>query len=117
MGRSITGALRAIKVVRREHFDHERTYEREFAGLKHFEPISRTHEGLVDILQVGRNDTAGYFYCVMEIADASGEGEYVPLTLEEVIRARKGIPVAECARIGAAVADALSFLHGKGLIH
>ncbi|HEY5913066.1 MAG TPA: protein kinase [Verrucomicrobiae bacterium] len=63
------GAYRAVKIVHRVNFDHERPFEREFAGIKAFEPVSRSHEGLVDLLQVGRDDTAGYFYYVMELAD------------------------------------------------
>ncbi len=118
MARSITGALRAVKVVWRERFDHDRTYEREFIGLKNFEPISRGHPGVVDILQVGRNDAEGYFYCVMELADdAVAPHGYTPLTLAEHIRARRRLAPLECARIGAQVAEALSYLHGKGLIH
>src|SRR4051812_15433247 len=101
MARSITGTLRAVKVVRRERFDHDRTYEREFGGMKNFEPISRAHPGLVDVLQVGRNDSAGYFYCVMELADNAGSAEnYRPLTLAEQIQAKGKLSISECARIG-----------------
>jgi serine/threonine protein kinase len=118
MAASITGALRAVKVVRREHFDHDRTYEREFGGLKSFEPISRQHEGLVDILQIGRNDSAGYFYCVMELADNAGTADdYLSFTLAELIRTGGRMEIAECARTGASVAEALEFLHGRGLVH
>ena len=66
------GAYRAVKVVYRRSFEHERPYQREFAGIQRFEPISRSHQGLMDILQVGRNDAAGYFYYVMELADDVG---------------------------------------------
>ena len=59
------GQWRAVKLVYRGAFDHERPYERAFEGLKQFEPVSRSHPGLVDILQVGRDDAAGFFYCVM----------------------------------------------------
>src|SRR5688572_10518486 len=68
LAKSAMGTLRAAKVVRRKRFQHDRPYEREFDGLKHFEPISRKHDGLVNILQVGRHD--GYFYYVMEAADS-----------------------------------------------
>jgi len=44
-------------------------------GIQKFEPISRSHEGLVDILQIGRNDRDGYFYYVMELADDEGVGQ------------------------------------------
>jgi hypothetical protein len=48
-------------------------FERELSGIRKFEPISRLHDGLVDILQVGRNDQSGYFYCVMELADDASQ--------------------------------------------
>ena len=69
LARNRLGVYRAVKVVHRVNFDHDRPFEREFEGIKAFEPISRTHEGLVDLLQVGRDDSAGYFYYVMELAD------------------------------------------------
>src|SRR5205809_3941749 len=70
LARSIMGAWRAVKVVYRKSFEQDKPYQREFAGIQKFEPISRAHEGHVDILHVGRNDGAGYFYYVMELADA-----------------------------------------------
>ena len=59
VARSVIGTLRAIKIVYRRTFDNDRPYEREFTGIQKFEPVSRTHEGLVDILQIGRDDNAG----------------------------------------------------------
>lgn len=118
LARSVTGAARAVKVVWRESFDHARTYEREFEGLKKFEPISRGNESLVDILHIGRNDAEGYFYCVMELADNAAEGgEYVAHTVAERIRREGALTVMESARIGAAMADALGYMHGHGLVH
>ncbi len=70
LARSVMGTFRAVKVVHRASFDHERPYEREYAGIQKFEPFSRSHEGLVDILQIGRNDAEGYFYYVMELAES-----------------------------------------------
>src|SRR6266850_847988 len=70
LARNALGTYRAVKIVYRQTFAHDRPYEREFSGIQKFEPISRAHEGLVDILQVGRNNDAGYFYYVMELADA-----------------------------------------------
>jgi WD40 repeat protein len=119
LARSVTGAFRAVKVVLRERFDHERSYEREFAGLKKFEPVSRAHDALVDILQVGRNDAAGYFYCVMELADTAApeESSYVPLTLAEHIRRHGRLRPLDCARVGTVIAEGLAFLHRHGLVH
>src|SRR5690349_19087249 len=73
LARSVLGELRAIKVVYRASFEQDKPYEREFGGIQKFEPISRAHEGHVDILHVGRNNEAGYFYYVMELADDAGE--------------------------------------------
>src|SRR5215472_8792533 len=75
LARNRLGVHRAVKIVHRASFDHDRPFEREFAGIKAFEPISRSHDGLVDLLQVGRDDQEGYFYYVMELADdANAEG-------------------------------------------
>jgi serine/threonine protein kinase len=82
LARNALGTYRAVKIVYRTNFDHDRPFEREFAGIQKFEPISRSHEGLVDLLQVGRNDVEGYFYYMMELADDSN--------------AECGVPSAEC---------------------
>jgi tetratricopeptide (TPR) repeat protein len=72
LARSAVGTWRAVKVVYRDHFKDARPYDREFSGIQKYEPISRTNEGLVDVLQIGRNDAEGYFYYVMELADDAG---------------------------------------------
>src|SRR6266498_861877 len=69
LARSVIGTWRAVKVVYRNSFEHDKPFEREFKGIRKFEPISLTHESQVKILHVGRNDAAGYFYYVMELAD------------------------------------------------
>src|SRR5262249_12569656 len=61
LARNAVGTLRAAKIVYRRTFDREEHFEREFRGLQKFEPISRSHDGFVDILQLGRNDAASYF--------------------------------------------------------
>jgi serine/threonine protein kinase len=69
LARSMLGTWRAVKVVHRNSFERDEPFEREFKGIQRFEPISLTHESQVKILHVGRNDAAGYFYYVMELAD------------------------------------------------
>jgi tetratricopeptide (TPR) repeat protein len=137
--------------VHRDKFDHARPFEREFAGIRAFEPISRSHENLVDLLQVGRDDQRGYFYCVMELADdlnavlaerssalASGATEstgrietevrpldyapcrqnlYTPHTLASELKRLGRRPLSECIRLGLSLTEALSYLHGQGLVH
>jgi eukaryotic-like serine/threonine-protein kinase len=123
LARNALGTYRAVKIVHEKMFKHHRPLEREFNGVLKFEPVSRLHDGLVDILQVGRNEAAGYFYCVMELADDAVTGSnihpptYLPRTLEQDKNRLKRLPIAECVRLGAAIASALGFLHKNNLIH
>lgn len=123
LARNALGSYRAIKVVRADAFRHRRPFEQEFEGIHKFEPLSRSHDGLVDVLQVGFNETGEYFYCVMELADDVFSGQqispetYQPRTLAQDRRRLHRLPIEECVRLGAAVASALSFLHKHGLTH
>ena len=123
LAQNALGSYRAIKIVRANAFRHRRPFEQEFEGILKFEPLSRSHDGLVDILQVGFNDAEGYFYCVMELADDATSGQqispetYQPRTLTQDWRRLKRLSIEECVRLGAAMASALSFLHKHGLIH
>lgn len=120
----MTGKYRAVKVVRREDFEYERTFEREFEGIQRYEGVSHSHPGLVDILHVGRDREAGFYYYVMELADdESGEevdpasGKYKPRTLSSDLRRGRARTVQECTDLGITIAGALGHLHHAGLIH
>jgi WD40 repeat protein/serine/threonine protein kinase len=145
LARSVVGTWRAVKVVFRDRFLDARPYEREFNGIQKFEPLSRSNEGFVDILQIGRNDAQGYFYYVMELADDAAEplaGEdgiwkiedgqsltlhpqssifdprlYTAKTLAKVLLQRGRLPVSECLELGMTLNLALAHLHNAGLIH
>ena len=145
LARSITGALRAVKVVWRCHFSSERPYEREFRGIVQFEPISRSHPGVVNVLHVGRDDAAGCFFYVMELADASESDQcsvisnqsaeptatgrspntehcslitsYKPRTLASDLKSRGRLPVTDAVSLGVQLAGALGHLHRHGLVH
>ncbi len=120
LARSVTGILRAVKIVNRLKPNDAR-FDREFAGLKKFEPISRSHEGLVEILHVGRNEQAGQLYYVMELADSCASDpdprSYNPTTLTTLLKSRKMIEADECRKICLALTSALAFLHEQGLVH
>ena len=62
LAKSLTGAWRAVKIVWREDFEDERSFNREFEGILQYEPIARNHPGLVHILHVGSNDKDSPFY-------------------------------------------------------
>lgn len=123
MARSVTGALRAVKVVWREDYDQVDSFEREFEALKKFEPISRRNAALVPILQVGRSDAQGFYYYVMELADDLERGRdidpecYKPHTLGLQMRQEKRVTADQCLKLGASVAEGLHYLHGNNLIH
>lgn len=142
LARSALGTLRAVKVVRREDFSDARPFEREFRGIQKFEPVSRSHPGLIDILQVGSNEAEGCFYYVMELADPApadadrdagvdspaatrrppdaaeaSEAAYQPRSLRRELQVRGRLPSSECLGIGLIIAGALEHLHAAGLVH
>jgi tetratricopeptide (TPR) repeat protein len=129
LARNRLGVYRAIKIVHRASFDHDRPFEREFAGIKAFEPFSRSHEGLVNLLQVGRDDHAGYFYYVMELADDLNGGDlaqqtstprwdsYTPRTLASELKRSGRLPLEKCIEIALSLTEALAHMHRQGLVH
>jgi serine/threonine protein kinase len=147
LARSVMGTYRAVKVVYRKTFESDRPFEREFIGIRNFEPVSRTHDGLMHVLQIGRNDADGYFYYVMELADDASEfvaadvrrltsepesrnlagkfdqslltsaATYVPRTLRSEARRRGLLPLEECIQLGLSMTSALAHLHKHGLVH
>lgn len=123
LARSVTGSLRAVKVVQRKDFDLERTYEREFEGIKKYENVSKDHPALVDVLHVGRNQKQGFYFYVMELGDDQFHGQeidpdsYEPRTLSSDLRARQSTDVQNGVTLGIRIAGALGHLHQNGLTH
>jgi TolB-like protein/Tfp pilus assembly protein PilF len=123
LARGVTGIYRAVKVVWRDRFENAEPFEREFRGLRDFAAISLKAKGQMALLHIGRNDAAGFFYYVMELADDANTGRtfdpatYVPLTLKEW-RQRKGrVPASDVVAAGVELASALAALHASGLVH
>jgi serine/threonine protein kinase len=123
LARSRLGTHRAVKIIKPREGRSTGMFASEFSGIVKYEPVSRLHEGLVDILQVGGAAEAGYFYYVMELADDVKTGaafkpeNYRPRTLHYTIRKQGRLPVGECIRLGAAMSSALGYLHRQNLIH
>lgn len=126
LARTITGAWRAIKIVRRDDFDDDRSFQREFEGIRHYEPIARNHPGLVHILHVGKSlSPSPFYYYVMELGDdcetetTVHPSTYVPRTLQtdKKLADKKPLPIDYVLEIGLQLSDALSYLHSQGLTH
>ena len=145
LARNALGTLRAVKVVHRARFKDDRPYEREFHGILKYEPISRTHEGLVQVLHAGRDEARGCFYYVMELADSESEqvgkwesgkvgyqaappvspahfptfspANYSPRTLHSDLARQQRLPPVEAAQFVLRLAGALGHLHAHGLVH
>src|SRR5262245_30391099 len=138
LARNALGTARAVKVVYRARFEEDRPYEREFHGILKYEPISRTHEGSVQVLHVGRSDETGCFYYVMELADpvpssefrvpgSTGSnqlgtrnpepGTYFPRTLRSDLTRQQRLSPIEAAQFVLRLAGALAHLHAHGLVH
>jgi len=121
LARTVTGALRAVKIVYRSTFESERSFLREFEGMSAFEPISRGHAGFIDILHVGR--TNEYLYYSMELADDHLAGReidvvnYEPRTLKSDLGRQKRLSADESIRLGISLTEALEALHRHGLAH
>jgi len=117
------GSTRAIKIVRRCFFDDERPYEREWKGIIEYEPISRKHDGLISILQVGRNDGEGLFYYVMELADAVNGGDssdlenYTPHSLKMDMEEDQTFSLEKTFSVMDSLLGALDYLHSNNLVH
>ncbi len=125
LARNPSGQWRALKAVYLANFNENTDpYEREFSGIKKYQPVSDKHPGLLRVEFVSEKQK-GYFYYVMELGDPlepGWEGEpstYKPrdLVSERARSHGRRLPVRECVRIGLALADAIDFLHGQGLTH
>ena len=144
LGLNAVGTPRAVKIVRRDQHTTVESFEREFKGLQKFEPVSRSHEGLVDILTLGLLPDETGFYYVMELADGvsgpvvvptsahaeaaertgpvpeqrkPGLETYAPRTLRAELRLRGALSAAEVIALGLKLTAALAHLHGHGLVH
>jgi serine/threonine protein kinase len=123
VARNAIGLYHAVKVVYRNRFGVEEPYERALRGIQKFMPISRSHEGFVHILHVGRNDAAGFFFYIMEAGDDQQTRQqidpttYAPKTLASELKQREVIPPRECLELMLALTDAVERLHQHHLIH
>ncbi|HYG33429.1 MAG TPA: serine/threonine-protein kinase, partial [Clostridia bacterium] len=123
LARNMMGTWRAVKIVFRRSFTYARPFERELSGIRKFEPVSRLHEGFIDVLHVGINEQLGYFYYVMEAGDDQVTGQpidpdsYHPKTLAAEIQKVDRLSLQECLQWAIELAHALAELHKHELVH
>jgi CHASE2 domain-containing sensor protein len=124
LARTAINEMKALKVVYRSECDKKHVpYEAEYEAITKYKPVSLDPR-LLHIEHVFRDDGAGYFFYVMELADPltpnwDGKVEtYKPRDLENVLeQAGAPLPVARCVEIGLALTEALDFLHQQRLTH
>lgn len=125
LARNAAGQWRALKVIYLAKFEGDPDpYEREFAGVQKYQPISDRHPGLLRVNFVSEKK-ADFFYYVMELGDSVEPGWenqpalYKPRDLvSERARLRgRRLPVKECVRLGILLSEALDFLHRQGMTH
>jgi CHASE2 domain-containing sensor protein len=126
LARNAIGQWQALKAVYQANFgSNTNPYEREFAGIRRYKPISPKHPSLLRVDFISKKKSAGYFYYVMELGDSLKPGweenpsTYKPRDLARVREQAEGrrLPPSECLRIGLSLAEALDFLHRQGLTH
>ncbi len=123
IARNASGLHHAIKVVYQNRFPNAEPYQRAFRGLQKFMPISRSHKGFVNLLHVGRNESVGYFFCIMELGDDQKTGQeidpscYLPRTLSSELKQRETLPPRECLDVMLALTETVHELHLHRLVH
>jgi len=123
LARDEIGTYHAVKIIHRKSFSNNAPFDREFRGIQQYTPISRTHQGLVHILHVGRNHEAGYFFYIMELGDCEVNGQkidpatYSAKNLARELDRQQKLPAKECIRLAIDLAGALQYLHSQSLIH
>ena len=121
-----SGEYCAVKIIYRHLFEDDVPYKKERAGVQRFSDLSTASRSLLKIIHVGLHDEEGYFYYLMELADARQAGQgispanYAPRTLKwelEKTGHRERLPAEDCLRIMLSLTAGLEELHAGGLIH
>jgi serine/threonine protein kinase len=125
LAQNAAGQWRALKVIYSKKFEGcTEPYEREFNGITRYQPVSDAHPGLLRIDFVSEK-SEGYFFYAMELGDSlapdwKGDPQkYKPHDLagERARLPHQRLPFCDCIRITITLADALEFLHQRGLTH
>ena len=123
LSRSVTGQHVALKLMERRESEDDEQFDREFRGICHYEPLSRDAEAVVDILHVARDDEAGYYYYIMELADdlhsrtPIDPKTYRARNMAAELEVRGRLPLEECLEVAIRISRALGYLHDREIVH
>ena len=123
LARGLTGVYRAVKVIHREDFEDPETFAREFNGVTLFARLAEGEPSLLRLFHVGRNEVAGFYFYVMELADDVSVGTsvvpeiYRPRTLGGLNRPAERMPLDDVIRLGIDLSEGLAVLHRNRLVH
>lgn len=109
------GVRRAVRVLNSgERFSGVRAYED--SAIARYRNLVHGNPHLIDILYAGRFHSTIYY--VLPLADSASARQfrYTPLTLAEKLRQREW-PLAEKLHMVRDIADAVLFLHARGIAH
>ncbi len=125
LARSQAGQWCAVKAVYQEKFGKDLDpFDREFNGVTRYQPLSGKYPGLLRVEFVSQKQD-GYFYYVMELGDSLVPGWekdatcFKPHNLgaERARHDNRRLPVCDCLRLGAELAESLELFHQHELIH
>ena len=110
VARTRTGKLVALKII-----EKSAQISREFAGLRNYSRVSEFRY-LIRVFHVGESENKLYY--IMELSDNLGTAEeYVPATLENVLKKKGRLSPQEIISIAQKILRGISVLHNAGLVH
>lgn len=121
--RDIVGVFRAIKIIERDQVGGPRPSERELSGLTTFSKVTAGSKHQLNILHIGKDETRGLLYYVMELADDCETGRsvdperYQARTLHAVLARSRRLPPKELVEVALPIVRAVAELHARNLVH
>jgi CHASE2 domain-containing sensor protein len=125
LARNKAGQWRALKIIYAAKFaGNAAPFDREFSGIKRYQPISGQHPALLRVDLVSAKHPECFYYA-MELADSMQAGWqanpslYQPWDLqnERMQSPKRRLPIRRCLEIGVTLCEALEFLHERGMTH
>jgi serine/threonine protein kinase len=129
LARTVTGKLRAVKWIRKDHFQQaglsqvgaETLFRLEFQGVERFEDLAASAPELISIFLIGWTKDKEAYYYVMPLADSLGEMEnldqYRPHTLAGELEREEPLAWDEALGLITRIGRGAARLQRAGLQH